>query len=422
MIISKKNITGSTVIRNIVSLSVIQIGNYLLPFITLPYLSRILGPDNFGVTMFAQSFINYFTLLINFGFDYSVTREIANIKGDINRLSDIFSNIIAAKCALFILSTLAVITVVAGADRLGANSWLYLSTHMINIGFVLFPQWFLQGMQKLAMAGVFSFTVKLLYSISIFLFIKKPAHYLLVNLLLSVAQIIAGVLAFWYCITKFSLRIMRPSITKIMRYIKDSTMLFLSQLTINLYTNTNIFLLGLYTDPRQTGLYASVTKIWLVIQGLLLVPFNQSFFPHISQTFHESVQLGLARLKKIMPIISLLALAVCIVLYFTADFAIVFVFGEAYRQAGELLRIVCLLPLVIALSNIYGIHGLLPLKADRIFLLVTAIGAGFSVVMNLLLLPKYGMYGATWVWLVTEILITALCMLFFKLKTRSIKI
>jgi PST family polysaccharide transporter len=94
----KENLkTYRTLVSNLTSLSVLQASNYLFPLIILPYVVRVLGPENYGLVQFAAAFNLYFVLLCDYGFNLSGTRAVSVNRNDENKLSQIFSSILIIK-------------------------------------------------------------------------------------------------------------------------------------------------------------------------------------------------------------------------------------------------------------------------------------------------------------------------------------
>ncbi|MEJ2618087.1 MAG: oligosaccharide flippase family protein, partial [Ignavibacteriaceae bacterium] len=276
-------------ITNLFSLSGIQIVNFIIPALIVPYIVRIIGPDFYGSINFAIAFVAYFTITVNYGFDYSATREISVYRDNKDRLSSIFSAVIFAKIILLFITLLIFIPIIFFVPKFKQNIDLLFFTYLMIIGNIFLPIWLFQGLERLARLSVFNFLIKIIYAVSVILFVREKEDYLLIPLSLSISMIIVGVIAFFYSIKTFKVSFFIPGIKEIKKTIKDGWSLFLSTISINLYTNTNIVILGLFSSNINVGYFSASSKIIMVIQALILVPMNQTFFPRISSVINKSI-------------------------------------------------------------------------------------------------------------------------------------
>ena len=391
---------------NLFSLSGIQVVNYIVPVLVVPYIVRIIGPDYYGLVNFAQAFVLYFVLIVNYGFDFSATREIAVNRNSKENLSNIFSSVMLAKAVLFLISLLVFIPIVFLVPKFNKDIELFFFAYLIIIGNIFLPIWLFQGLEKLARLSVFNFIIKMIYAVSIFLLINKKEDYLLIPLILSVSQIIAGAAAFIYSVKVFNISLLFPGIKETKKALKEGWNLFLSNVSINLYTTSNIVILGLFSTNLSVGYFAASSKIINVVQALLLLPMNQAFFPRISSVINHSKDDGIVLLKKLTFAVGIILFIASLLIFIFSDLIIKIIFGSKFIDAAVSLRIMAFLPLIIGLSNVFGVQGMINLKLDRQFLALTFTGALISITLNLILVPAYFENGTALSWLITEIFIT----------------
>ena len=113
-------------IKNFLSLAAVQGVNYLLPLMTLPYLVRVLGVDNFGIFSFATAIVAFFAVITDYGFNFSATREISVNKFNKREITKIYSSVMTLKIILMLLSFLILCIMVFFIPKFNDNLLIYL--------------------------------------------------------------------------------------------------------------------------------------------------------------------------------------------------------------------------------------------------------------------------------------------------------
>ena len=193
------------IVKNMTALGVLQIANYLIPLLVLPVVSRVLGATLFGTVGYAQNIISYLTLLVNFGFEYSATRQIALAGDDKEKKRQLFWAVITAKTGLLVLSFVILALLPLFVERVACDPQLYIYTALTNIGIVFFPTWYLQGEQQMDKMAWANFFMKLLGALLVIAIVREASMYRWYPLLLSVSSIFVGIGAMIYVVRHFEI-------------------------------------------------------------------------------------------------------------------------------------------------------------------------------------------------------------------------
>src|SRR5574344_134325 len=161
---------NGAVFKNMVFLIITQLVNYVLPLLTMKYLLVTVGVSYFGKISFAQAFIGYFIVVVDYGFNMTATRDIARCADDRHKVVNLFVNVLYAKLALLFVCTLIMVALVFSFERFRADANIYLLFWGVVVGSCLFPQWFFQGIQKMGYITVINALIKTLLLLLIFAF------------------------------------------------------------------------------------------------------------------------------------------------------------------------------------------------------------------------------------------------------------
>ncbi|HLA57906.1 MAG TPA: oligosaccharide flippase family protein, partial [Puia sp.] len=148
--------------KQFMSLASIQVVNLFIPLLIIPYVSRILGPEKIGLINFATSFLTYFTLIVNYGFDLSATREISLHREDMNYVNEIVNTTLFCKALLFVLSSIFYFAIVLLSKTYSGELYLYLVSYLLLISSVFYSAWLFQGLQKLAVFTFYNLVFRIL--------------------------------------------------------------------------------------------------------------------------------------------------------------------------------------------------------------------------------------------------------------------
>ena len=406
--------------KNFGALTIIQAANFFVPFITLPIIVRIIGPDKFGTLNFLLAIVTYFALFINYGFDYTATRTIAQNSNDASVVNAVFFKVFYAKILLFIISIALFAVMVIYIPQIKKNIAISIFYFAGTLSNVFLPNWLFQGKQQLPKAAIFNLAVKVISSVVMILIIRKSSDYGWYAILTSASQLAVGFLLFWYAFKKFNIKWVSVRISDIFSLLYLDRMIFISTLMISIYTTSNIVILGFMRPDNEVGIYTAAARIVGIVQTLTLLPLSQTLFPYISKSFAQNRESGIQEVKKIFPLISLFTLLLSIALFIFSPLIIHILFGSAFNKAILVLRILSFNPFIISLSNLMGVQTILNLKKDKIFLYITLVGSVLSILFNIVITHYYNYLGTAVSWVLTELIIVL--SMIFVLKNEGIRL
>ncbi|WP_414468859.1 flippase [Methanobacterium sp. ACI-7] len=351
---------------NILSLFSLQGFTYILPLITFPYLTRVLGPEKYGLIAFATAFVAYFQIFVEYGFGLSATRQISINRDNEAQLSKIFSSVIFTKLLLMSLSFLGLSVIVFSIDTFRANWILYFFTFGLVIGNLLMPSFFFLGMEKMKYISILNIGTSLIFTASIFIFIRGSADYIYVPLLNSIGAIIIGIIAMRIVLKDFKIKFNIPSKEDIKTQLKSGWHIFVSNVAISFYTTTNVFVLGIFASSTVVGYYSAAERIIYMAIGLL-GPISQSLYPYISSIAVKSKEDAANFIKKIIVFVGSFTFIISVIIFFAAGLVLNILAGNQFDNSIMILRILSFIPFIVGLSNVFGVLFLIALGyANRV--------------------------------------------------------
>lgn len=388
--------------KNFVSLGTLQIVNFLIPLLLTPYLIRILGINNFGLISLAQAVISYFIIITDYGFNLTATRKIAINRNEKSIISEVFNQVISTKLILTAFGLIILFIGLWAIDVSSNNMALYLMTYSMVVGQAILPLWFFQGMEDMKYITFFSIFTKTISVVLILLFVNNQESFILVNLFHGIGTICAGLYSFYLIKNKFNVEF-RFS-WKIKDQLKEGWYIFTSNLTVNICTNSNIIILGLFASKEIVGYYSIAEKVINTTRQILVVYF-QVIYPHVCNLATNSKELLLGFFKRAFVPFAILILLLSISIFFLASYIVYFFTGETNNDIALIIRVLSMVPLIVAL-NIPAHQLLLAYNQKKLYSAIFIIGAIANLGINSILSYYYKALGTAFAVVITEFIIT----------------
>ncbi len=411
--------TKKRLVSNFLSLSGVQVANYILPLITVPYLVRVLGPEKFGLIAFAQAFIAYFALLTDYGFNLSATRTVSINRDNKDKISEIFCSVVLIKMVFMVINFI-ILCILVFSFRKFTNEWLlYLLTFSMIFGNVLFPVWFFQGMERMKQIALLNIIAKIIFTTSVFIFIRSQNDYIYLPVINSLGFITAGLISLWIVVTRLKIKIRIPSVKELKYQLKEGWHVFISTLAISLYTLSNTFILGIFTNNTIVGYYSAGEKIVKAVHDLI-GPLSQTIYPYISKLATESREAALEFVRKVVKLVGGATFGISLMLLIFAHHISNIVLGLQFKESILVIQILSFLPFIIGLSNIFGIQVMLNFGLKQVFTRILIAASFINILIALILVVPFQHVGISFSVLITEIFVTIT--MFFVLQRNGLKV
>lgn len=392
-------------VENIFSLYILQGLNYAIPMLVLPYLVRTLGMEMYGLLAFTQSFAQYFTLFTDYGFNFSATRAIAQENGNHEKLSRIFCAVMLIKLALSLVGTVVLLIIVHAVPRFQENQSFFLVAYAAVLGSVFFPTWFFQGLQQMRyVSAVIGFS-RVIGTAALFVFVHRPEDGLLALSIQSLTVLGGGLAGMWIAFRNFHLHIRKPTIEDLTIAVRDGWHLFVSTAAVSLYTNTNVFLVGLLAGNLEAGYFSAAEKMIRAIQGLI-GPINQAIFPHVNSLMTKSREDALEFARKAMRWTGSISWVGSALLFLLAPYVVTLLFGHQAVGSLGVIRWIAFIPFLVAVSNVLGIQVMVTFGFDKQFSRILIMAGIFNLSLAVPLVKLYAAVGAGASVFLTEVLVT----------------
>ena len=381
--------TGRRIIKNLFSLSIAEAANKGLLFLSTVYLARTILPDGFGIISFANSLLIFFSLAVNLGFNIVGSREIAK---DHSKIPLYAGQITSIRLLLAVIAFTVLVIVALFLDKPATTKIVIIISGINLFSQAILMDWVYQGNERMEFLALRQVVTSLLSLIGLVIFVQSPKDIVLA-MIITVSSVFINSVWMFGLYTKMYGKI-KLGIDKefISNLFKSSIPIAFSTFFILIFNYLNIVMLGFLRSDAETGFYSAAFKfVVLVLTPSAII--QNVFFPILSRS--DSV---LDRQKKIQiygNFIFIVGAIISLIIMLFPDFFIGLAYGSKYASSVQVLQILMLTVTIMYLNTIYY-PPLVSWSYEKTVMFAIGAGGVVNIILNFLLIPKYGAIGAAW--------------------------
>lgn len=374
----------------------------LTPLLTVPYISRVLGPTGVGINATTNSVITYFLLAGTVGITIYGNREIAFIREDFEKRSQVFWEIELLQITTIGLAYLAFCIFLFFQNQL--KMYFFYQSFLIIAG-AFDISWFFMGLEDFKKTVLRNILVKIISLFAIFVLVKTKNDVGIYILMLSLSQLL-GNATLWPYLNRI-VRVPKIATLHIFKHLKPSLSLFIPQVAITIYLAVNKTMLWQLDSVTASGYYDYSDKLIKLVLAIV-TSTGTVMLPHIANLYARK---KMKQVKEYLYIsfdfVLFIAIPMCFGIAALATSLAPWFFGSEFTMVNKLLMIEAPVIILIGLSNVIGQQYLLPTKQTRTYTVSVVLGAVTNIVINIPLILKYGVYGAMIATLLSELTVTS---------------
>ncbi|ASW76161.2 hypothetical protein IQ37_06190 [Chryseobacterium piperi] len=397
--------------KNFVYSLLLILSQILFPILILPYINRILGPSTIGVFNLVDNIAQYIITIAALGIPIYGVREISIARNSSkDALNKTFSELISINFLLTIFCTVLYLGFIIYNTQIAEfRIYYFLGTIQVIAG-IFSLEWYFQGIENFKFIALRTFVIKLLSIFLIYFFVKSSDDDVLYYIITTIAFAITGLFNLLYVSKNIMFKV--PSKKNILKHIKPLFIFFTTKFMISIYVTMTTILLGILSTTKDVGLFSLAFRVFnifvIVVSSLTTVLISQVS----TAVLNKNTDYFASLIVKTVTFNIFFGLPTSVFIFTYAEEFIFLLGGNEFLPAVYSLRFFAILVFLIPFSNLFALNILTPLKKEKFFLGSTLAGTVLSVILNLILMPRWGYMGATYAFLCTEILVCSLLFYF----------
>ena len=367
-----------------------QILVIILPLITAPYVSRVLGADGLGTYSYIFSIVTYFGLFGMLGIANHGNRSVALVRDNRQKVSEAFSNTyIIQLCTTVIALLLYFLFIYCWFS--GDKTIAYIES-IIVLSYVLDITWFFFGLEQFSVTVTRNAIIKIATVVAIFIFVRSREDLWIYALIMSCGMLFSQIYL-WLRIRKYA-DFCKPSWSQVKSNIKPVLMLFIPAIAYSIYKLLDKVMLGAMSSMSQVGLFDNAEKI-INIPSSLITAFGTVMMPRITVLLGTGDEHRISYLNKIsVRYFTLLVVGAAFGLAGICNVLAPVYFGSEFVGSAPIIAGLGFSLIFVTWANVIRTQYLIPNKLDKPYVISSVIGALANLAVNIILIPKFAGIGA----------------------------
>ena len=325
------------VLSNTMSLYIMNIAKLIFPLLTLPYLTRVLSVDCYGIVSYEKALMTYMQLFVDFGFILSATKDIVKVQKNTEKIGEILTHTMLAKILLGLIA-LSITLLCATVIPILRENFVFTILMFIPVFLTIFlADFFFQGIEQMHILTIRFVIMRSLSTILTFILVKNDADLYSVAIL-DIISTFVSVIITWKQIKKLNVKLHFQNFSCVIKQLKESSVYFLSNMASTAFSALNTMLIGLFCSTTDIAFWSVAMQIVSAVQALY-TPITNGIYPEMIKTKNFRL------ITKIVCLITPLIFIGCCIIYFFGDYILLILGGNKYLEASKLLK--CFIPLLI---------------------------------------------------------------------------
>ena len=367
-----------------------QIFAIVLPLITAPYVSRVLGADNIGRYSYIQACANYFFLFAMLGVSNYGNRTVASVRDDKEKLEKTFWEIYVFQFCVggaVCLAYLIYCTYMVKQDNLIAYiQFFYVASGCLGINWLMF------GLEQFKLITIRNIIIRIGMTLSIFIFVQDHGDLPVYTAIIALGNLIS-VLAIWPFVLKY-IRFRLPNISRIVKHIKPNLLLFFPVVAVSFYNIMDKLMLGVMSTKIEVGFYTYAENI-TQIPNTLILAFDNVMLPRMANLYAAGQkEKALSLMDSVMMFAMMAAAAMSFGLAGIAPIFAPWFYGIEFARCGLFITLLCPIIIFKGWAGALRTQYIIPNKKDTVYLVSLTLGSIINLFVNYILIPKFQGVGA----------------------------